>query len=105
MKNKKADKPADQPKKKRGRPPKPRDTEQTVEREIDGGADYMASPQLKAKVPLNKVRGSREPFAAQGINNELQNAERCKLTPDDIHAPMARTSERTRRNVSFSRKP
>jgi hypothetical protein len=83
---------------------KPRDTERTCEQEIDGGTDYAVSPRLAAKIPQDKRRGSRDPFAAQGINSELTHKDRVKLTDDDVHRPMKRTTERTTRNARVGRK-
>jgi hypothetical protein len=117
MTKKQAAKPASKPgskaPKKRGRPRKidvaeaigaPRDTERVCEQQIDAGGEYATSPRLATKVPLDKRRGSKEPFAAQGINNELTHKERVKLTDDDVHRPMTRTTERTKRNGKSGRK-
>jgi hypothetical protein len=80
-------------------------TERMCEEEIEAGADFAAptrtTPLREKTGGFSRVgaKGAVKPFAAQGVNSELPNAERCRLTKDDIHAPMARTSERTRRNV------
>ncbi len=76
----------------------PRDTERTCEEQIDGGAAYMASPRLKTPVKLDKRRGSRAPFAAQGVNSDLTNAKRCNITENDIHRPVSRTQPRQKRD-------
>jgi hypothetical protein len=127
--SKAAPKPAEQPvKKKRGRPRKdakvmdriavedmqevlahhkaaaPRDTERTCEREIDGGAVFQAPTRILARITENRFKGSKEPFAAQGINSELTHKDRVKLTDGDLHHPMKRTTERTRRNGKSGRK-
>jgi len=79
-------------KRKSGRPRKSeKPSALTVSELLDAGA-------------LKAVLGDLRQFAAQGANSDLTHKERVKLTENDIHRPVSRTQERTRRNETGRRK-
>jgi hypothetical protein len=86
----------------------PKHTERMCEEQIDAGAEFQVptgTKMVRVKTggfSRTTAKGAVKQFTAQGVNGELTHKERVRITDNDIHVPVARTSERTRRNV---RKP